>query len=81
VQVLVWVNPAVVEMLDTLSEAVPTLVRAIVLAALVVPTIRFPKLRVVRPTMPIAEGVGVAVGVAVCVAVGVAVAVAVLVAD
>jgi len=79
VQVLVWVNPAVVEMLATLSEADPLLLRVTVLTALAVPTARFPKLKLVGLTEPTATGVGVAVGVAVCVAVVVAVPVAVAV--
>ena len=44
-QVLVWVKPAVVKMLVTLSEALPVLVRVTVFAALVVPTGCFPKLK------------------------------------
>lgn len=78
-QVLVWMKPAVAEILDTLSEPAPLLVRVTVLAALVVPMALFPKLKLVGLTAPTATGVGVAVGVAVRVAVGVAVPVAVAV--
>jgi hypothetical protein len=80
VQVLVWVKPRVVEMLDTLSEAAPPLLRVTVLAALVVSTVRLPKLKLVGLTVPTADWVGVAVGVAVGVRLGVAVVVFVAVA-
>src|ERR1035437_5694570 len=82
VQVLVWVNPAVVEMLARLSEAVPLFFRVTAFAALLVPTVRLPKLKLVGLTVPIGTCVGVAVGVAVRVAdaVGVAVPVGVAVA-
>jgi hypothetical protein len=54
VQVLVSVNPAVVVMLDTASGAIPLLLSVTVLAALLVPTVRFPKLKLVGLTVPIA---------------------------
>jgi len=63
VQVLVWMKPVEVEMLDTLSEAAPLSVRLTVLAVLLVPTVRFPKLKLVGLTTPTATGVGLAVGV------------------
>lgn len=47
VQVLVWMNPAVVETLDTMSEADPPLLRVTVFAALVVPTLCLSKLKLV----------------------------------
>lgn len=65
VQVLVRMKPAVVETLETLSEAAPLSVSLTVLAALLVPTVRFPKLKLVGLTVPIATGVAVAVGVTV----------------
>jgi hypothetical protein len=65
VQVLVWMNPVVAEMLDTLSEAAPLSLRTRVLAALLVSTVRFPKLKLVGLTAPMATGVGVEVGVVV----------------
>lgn len=74
-QVLVSVNPAVVETLATLSEATPLFFRVTVLAALLVPTVRLPKLKLVGLTVPTGTCVGVAVGVAVRVAVSVGVAV------
>jgi hypothetical protein len=77
VQVFVWMKFALVLMLLTLSEALPLLLSVTVLAALVVPTDCFLKLRVVGVTEPIAIGVGFAVGVGVDVRVAVPVAVAV----
>ena len=65
VQVLVSMKPVVVEMLETLSEAAPLSVSLTVLAGLLLPTFRFPKLKLVGLTVPIDTGVGVAVGVAV----------------
>ena len=65
VQVLVWMKPAVVETLETLSEAAPLSVSITILAGLLVPTVRFPKLKLVGLTVPIATGVAVAVGVTV----------------
>jgi hypothetical protein len=65
VQVVVSMKPVVVEMLDTLSEAAPLLVRVTVFAALLVPTVRFSKLKLEGLTAPKATGVGVAVGLAV----------------
>jgi len=41
VQALVCVNPALVDMLDTLSDAVPLLLRVTVFAELLVPTFCF----------------------------------------
>jgi hypothetical protein len=65
VQVLVSMKPVLVEMLDTLSEAAPLSVSQTILAMLLVPTVRFPKLKLAGLTVPIATCVGVAVGVAV----------------
>jgi hypothetical protein len=65
VQLLVSMKPVVVEILDTLSEAAQLSVSLTVLAALLVPTVRFPKLKLRGLTAPIATGVGVAVGMAV----------------
>jgi len=45
VQVLVSTNPAVMEMLETLSAPVPSLIRLTVLAAALVPTACFPQLK------------------------------------
>jgi hypothetical protein len=78
VQALVAENPAVMEMLETLSATVPLLIRLTVLAAAVVPTACPAQLKLAGSTLAIAAGV--AVGVAVAVAVLVAVAVAVIVA-
>lgn len=80
VHVLVWVKPALVTILLTLSDDVPLLLRVTVFAPLVVPTPCLLKLRLVGFTEPIAIGVGVAVGVRVAVGVPVLVAVAVVVA-
>ena len=77
VQVLVWLKPALAEMLATLNDAVPVLLRVTVLAELVVPRRCLPKLRLVGVTAPTAAP-GVGVGRAVAVGFGVAVAVAVL---
>ena len=76
-QVLVWIKLALVVMLLTLSEAFPVLLSVTVLAALVVPTGCFLKVRLAGVTEPIATGVGVAVGVRVDVGVAVLDAVAV----
>jgi len=78
----VWVKPALALMLLTLNEAFPVLLSVTVLAALIVPTGCFLKLRLVGVTEPTAIGVGVTVGVRVDVGVagGVAVPVAVAVA-
>ena len=51
VQLLVCLNPAVVVMLETLRVPLPLLLSVTVLAELVVPTVRFPKLRVVGLTV------------------------------
>jgi hypothetical protein len=75
--VFVWVKPALAATLFILSVAFPVLLSVTVLAALVVPTSCFLKLRLVGLTEPIAIGVGFAVGVGVDVRVAVLVAVAV----
>lgn len=79
-QVLVWMNSALVEMLATLSEAVPLFFTVTVLAGLSVRMVRFPKRKLVGLTEPTAIVVGVALGVAERVAVLVAVGVTVFVA-
>jgi hypothetical protein len=78
VQALVAENPAVMEILETLSATVPLLIRLTVLAAAVVPTACPAQLKLAGSTLAIAAGV--AVGVAVAVDVLVALAVAVIVA-
>jgi hypothetical protein len=78
--VFVWVKPALAATLFILSVAFPVLLSVTVLAALVVPTSCFLKLRLVGLTEPIAIGVGFAVGVGVDVRVAVAVAVALAIA-
>jgi hypothetical protein len=68
---LVWVKPAVVVIPVMLSAAWPVLLSVTVLAELVVPTARLPKLRLDGFTEPTAVGVGAGVGVGVGLGVGV----------
>jgi hypothetical protein len=69
--VVALVKPAVIWILDTTSGALPVFDSVTALAALVVPTLWFPKLRLLGLAEPIATGVAVAVGVEVAVDVAV----------